>query len=130
MKKLFIGSAFLSVLLLGSLVLIEAQAQTPGPDGNPVNCPAGTKCLPNPLNTNNTVFDLVQKVINWLAFTIGPILVTVMVIVGAFQMLLAKGDPKAFDTGKKTVLYTIIGYAILLLGSVLTSIVTDFLKVK
>lgn len=88
------------------------------------------KCLPNPLSTTSTIFELVQKVINWLSFTLGPILVTAMVIIGAFQMLLAKGDPKAFETGKKTILYTVIGYAILVLGSVLTDIVSDFLSVK
>lgn len=124
-KYLFSAILLVSIFSFGATTLAQQ-----GGDVTQSPCPAGTKCLPNPLNTSSTVFDLVQKVINWLAFTIGPILVTVMVIVGAFQMLLAKGDPKAFDTGKKTVLYTIIGYAILLLGSVLTSIVTDFLKVK
>ena len=94
------------------------------------DCPAGTKCLPNPLNTTNTIFDLVKKVIDWLINSLAPIVATVMVIIGAFQMLLAKGDPKQFDTGKKTVLYTVLGYAILLLGWSLTAIVGDFLNVK
>jgi hypothetical protein len=106
-------------VLTAGLVLAENQ-----PD-----CTAG-KCLPNPLNTTSTVFELVEKVVSWLSFTLGPILVTAMVIIGSFQMLLAKGDPKAFETGKKTVLYTVIGYAILLLGSVLTDIVSDFLGIK
>jgi hypothetical protein len=119
MKKLILFT--LLVMTLASFGVVALA------DG-PVTCPPGSKCLPNPLNSTNTVFDLVKKVVTWLVDFLAPLIATVMVIVGAFQMILAKGDPKAFDTGRKTVLYTVIGYAILLLGSNLTAIVSDFLN--
>lgn len=111
------------------VVTLASFGMTVLADG-PTTCPPGSKCLPNPLNSTDTVFDLIKKVVAWLVDFLAPLIATVMVIIGAFQMILAKGDPKLFDTGKKTVLYTVIGYAILVLGSVLTDIVSDFLNVK
>ena len=114
------------LLILAGLTATNALAQIPKPE--PLPQPPATT-LPNPLNTTGTVFDLVKKVVNWLVEFLAPMVATVMVIYGAFQMILAKGDPKMYEVGKKTILYTILGYAILLLGSVLTDIVSDFLSV-
>jgi hypothetical protein len=127
MKKLFFPS-LIFLTILGGLLSVGALAANP-PAPGPLPPPPATT-LPNPLNTTGTIFDLVKKVVDWLVTTLAPIIATVMVIIGAFQMILAKGDPKLFDTGRKTVLYTVIGYAILLLGSVITTIVSDFLNVK
>jgi hypothetical protein len=119
MKKLILF-VFLVIVAISFSSMVLA-------DG-PVACPEGTKCLPNPLNTTGTIFDLVKKVIDWVGKTLAPIIATLMVIIGAFQMIFSNGDPKKFDTGRKTILYTVIGYAILLLGWGITTIVSDILK--
>jgi hypothetical protein len=125
MKKLFFPSFFFLLILAG---LASTNVLAEGPTPKPLSPPPATT-LPNPLNTTGTIFDLVKKVIDWLIKFLAPTVATVMVIYGAFQMILAKGDPKMYEVGKKTILYTILGYAILLLGSVLTDIVSDFLSV-
>ncbi len=50
-----------------------------------------------------------------------------MILIGAFQMLFSAGDPDKFQTGKKTILYTVIGYAIIFLSSVIISVVQNLL---
>lgn len=51
-----------------------------------------------------------------------------MVLVGAFQMLVSAGDPAKFQAGQKTILYSAIGYAIIFLGWGITSIIQSLLS--
>jgi hypothetical protein len=41
----------------------------------------------------------------------------IMVIVGAFQMMTAAGDPTKFGNGKKTLIYAAVGFVIVLFAS-------------
>ncbi|MEK7629941.1 MAG: pilin [Patescibacteria group bacterium] len=83
--------------------------------------------LCNPLGDTNDISDLIHKIVNWLVTLSAPIAVG-MIVWGAFQMIFAAGDPEKFKTGKKTILYTLIGYAIILIGWGITSIITNFFK--
>jgi hypothetical protein len=51
-----------------------------------------------------------------------------MILIGAFQMLFSGGNEEKFKLGRKMILYTAIGYAIILIGWGLTSIIRDFLS--
>lgn len=84
-----------------------------------------TITLPNPLGTGTTFVTLLN---NFLAFllTAGAIIATIMIVIGAFQMLFAAGDPEKFAKGKKTILYTVIAYAILLVSSGLVAVIKNF----
>ena len=64
----------------------------------------------------------ISAVTNWL-FIILTIIVTLMVIFGAFNLLTSAGDPKKTELGKKTIMYAIIGLAIALIAKIIPSVV-------
>ena len=87
-----------------------------------------TKTLTNPLKGTNTITELIAKITDWLAKTLAPIVVTIMVIVGAYQILFAAGDVEKIKTGRKTIVYAVVGYALVLIGLGITGIIESLLK--
>lgn len=87
---------------------------------------SGPITLQNPLTGCNDLSCPVTAVINFL-FTIAIPLCGIMVLVGGFQMMTAAGNPEKFGTGKKTILYAVIGFVVILLaGSVAALIQSIF----
>ncbi|MEK7512781.1 MAG: hypothetical protein AAB601_01120 [Patescibacteria group bacterium] len=70
--------------------------------------------LTNPLGQTN-LLSIITGLMPRLIGIATPI-AAVMIIVGAFYMLFAGGDPAKFGTGKNIILYTAIGYAIILIA--------------
>lgn len=91
------------------------------------NTPTTVVTLPNPLGTTSTVMDLLKKIVDFLLVIASPI-AAIMIIWGAFQILFAAGDTEKFATGKRTILYTVIGLAVILVGWGFVSIIEDVLK--
>jgi len=65
------------------------------------------------------------KIVNVIFYVSIPI-VSVMVLVGAFQILTSAGNPEKIQTGKKTIYWAIGGFAIIIIGLGITSIIEDF----
>jgi len=91
--------------LLLSVFFLEiphALAQDRGPITqrvtNPLSCP-DLGCV-------------VTKIIHGLFILAIPV-VTIMVLVGGFQIMTAGGDPEKLKNGKKTVLYAAIGFIVI-----------------
>jgi len=84
-----------------------------------------TITIPNPLKVT-TIAALVERINRWLIYIGAPIL-TLMVIIGAFQILTAGGNPEKVTSGRKTITYAVIGYALLLLSSGITKIIESIL---
>lgn len=84
--------------------------------------------LPNPLQTTS-IIDLLNTIIRSLTWVAAPIAV-LMIIVGAFQMMSAGGDPEKFKTGRKTILYAAVGFAIFLMARLLIGITAELLGAK
>src|SRR5262245_3717982 len=55
---------------------------------------------------------VVNKLLEALA-KMAPPFVAVMVLIGAFQIMTAGGSPEKFRAGQKTILYSVIGYAVI-----------------
>ena len=52
--------------------------------------------------------------------------IAVLVIVfGAYQILFAAGDPKKFQTGVKTIIYALIGLAVIFMGDIIVNILRE-----
>lgn len=83
--------------------------------------------LPNPLGTTTTIALLIEKIVAFLQTIAIPIL-AIMVIWGAFQILFAAGDPEKFKKGQKTILYSVIGFAIILIANGIAAIVERLLR--
>jgi len=114
MKTIFLFSivfVFASLLLV-SVIPVFADTNTGGG-------------LPNPLAAD-TIPELLNKIVEFLRDIAAPI-VAIMIIVGAFQILFAGGDPEKFKKGKNTILYTVIAYAIIWIGWGITEIIKDIL---
>jgi|GEM_PF-1357894 len=82
--------------------------------------------LPNPLNADS-IPQLIAGVFKSIVQYVAPPIAAVMIIVGAFQMLTAGGNPEKFALGKKTILYTVMGLVVVLLGMVLAQLVAEIL---
>jgi hypothetical protein len=67
-----------------------------------------------------------NNVIKFLAGVAIPITV-IMVLVGAFQMMTSAGDPEKATQGRKTIQYAAIGFAIAILATGITSLITNIL---
>jgi hypothetical protein len=87
----------------------------------------GQITLTNPLGNNcNDLTCPAQAVINFL-FTIAIPLCAIMVLVGGFQMLTAAGDPAKFSTGRKTILYAVVGFAVILVAGGVATLIKNML---
>ncbi len=72
---------------------------------------------------------LVKGIANWV-YWIALALAPLMIIIGAFYLITASGDPERVNTGKKIITWTIIGIAIVLLSTGIMSIIEEILSVK
>ncbi len=77
----------------------------------------------------DTIEGLIEGIAKWLTIIAAPI-ATIMILVGAYQILFSAGDPVKVATGRKTILYTIIAYAIILIGWGIASVIKNFLGIQ
>ena len=74
--------------------------------------------------SNESVADIVIKVINWLLGILAALAVLVLIIAG-IMYILSGGDEGKVETAKTWIIYAIIGLIIALLGYVIVSIVSN-----
>jgi hypothetical protein len=70
--------------------------------------------LINPLGTTN-IIQIINNVLNYLIYISVPIL-AIMILVGGFQILTARDNPEKIQSGRKTLMYAVIGFAIILIS--------------
>ncbi len=96
------------------------------PCGVGVACPDIT--LPNPLAPTTDIAELITTITSTIAWYIAPPIVAIVVMIGAYQILFSGGDVERVKTGKRTVLFAVVGYLVVLLGLGVVSIVRDILS--
>ena len=135
-KKFLFGLLF-SFLLFYSLVpLFFASAQMPAN-----NCddycssydsathsyrleePAGTTCLCSP---TPSISELIARIVRY-AFYVAILITPLMIIVGAYYIMTSGGDPERVKLGKGIIVWTLVGFAIIISSRVIIAIVKDFL---
>ena len=115
---------FLFLLANFNLFLGQAFAQgRPGGGGTPGEYPI------NPATQYKTIEDLLHGIVGWIV-KIGAPIATIMILVGAYQILFSAGDPEKVKTGRNTILYTAIAYGIILIGWGITTVIKEILGVK
>jgi hypothetical protein len=76
---------------------------------------SGAGTLPNPLANNVTsIFDFVRDVLGNIVLPIGSIVVVFFIIYAGYLFVTAGGNEKKLETAKKTLLWVLIGSAVLL----------------
>lgn len=82
--------------------------------------------LLNPLGSNATIPSVLKRIFNEAAIILAFV-IPIIIIIGAFQMMFAAGDPEKFATGRKTIVYAVIGYVIILMANGIIAIVIKIL---
>jgi hypothetical protein len=80
----------------------------------------------NPLGCGN-LGCVAAKIVSGL-LTISVPIASIMILVGAFYMLTSGGNEERFAQGKKVLLYAVIGFAVVLISQVATSLINDILS--
>lgn len=88
----------------------------------------GTEGFPNPLEYE-TFGELIEAIIKFI-FNIAVVVAPLMIIIGAFYLITAAGDPKKIGTGKNIIIYTLIGLAIIMLARGLLTMIESVIGVK
>lgn len=84
-----------------------------GSPGGGIGSPNGI-LLSNPLGSSN-IIEIINKVINFLIIVSIPLL-ALFILIGGFQILTAKENPKKLENGKKTIQWAALGFAIILVS--------------
>ncbi len=82
----------------------------------------------NPLRAEN-INDLIETIMTWLRIIVLPIAVIVIVISGIMMMYAGK-DPGKFQTGKKMLIWAVIGLAVILIGEGFTKLIESIIELK
>lgn len=87
--------------------------------------PGGGFTIPNPIKCA-TLPDCISRITKWLIAIAVPITI-VMVVVGAYQFMTSGGNPEKVSGAKKTIMYAVIGFAIILLAQVFVYVLSDLI---
>lgn len=88
---------------------------------------SGSVPLPNPLKTDNIVV-LLEKITGAIVKFIAPPIAVLMVIIGAFMILTAGGNPEQVKKGRQTLIWTAVGFGIILLANLLLKLIRELLN--
>ena len=92
----------------------------------PATQAAGEIKLANPLGAGATIPGILKRIFNQVAIILAFV-IPIIIIIGAFQMMFAQGNPEKFAEGQKTITYAIIGYVIILMANGIIAIVQRIL---
>lgn len=84
--------------------------------------------LPKPL-ADETIASVINRVAGYLTIIATPI-ATIMILIAAFKMMTASDKPEKRQEAIRMIIWTVIGYAIILIGTGITSIIKEILNVK
>jgi hypothetical protein len=118
--------AFPSLLAVAALVGTGSKALAGDIGGGVPSAGSQSITLTNPLSCD-TLGACLDSIVPKLVQIAVPI-VAIMVVVGAFQIMTAGGKEEKVTSGRKTLLYAVIGFAIILLATSVRFIIQDVLK--
>lgn len=81
--------------------------------------------IENPLKAK-TFEELINNIIDFI-FYVAMALAPLMVLIGAFYIMSAGGNPKRVETGKNIILYTVIGLVIVFLAKAIVFMIRQVL---
>ncbi len=85
--------------------------------------------LPNPL-IHETFESLLDSIITFLAFYLGPPIAVIMILVAGFYFVTAAGDPDKIERAKKIILWTLIGLLILFSAKGIVALLKDVIGLQ
>lgn len=110
----------LAITMLASIIVGAIRIALLGNGGNIGNCTAGA-------NACVTANDLVKNLIDWV-IGIAGVVSAVFLVYGGIQYVTSSGDPSKLKRAKDTILYALIGLAIVALATVITAFVSNTIR--
>lgn len=140
MNKINYKISFLAVVLALTLapqlfLAVNAVGSAPAPSPTVIS-PRDTAVktqsitLPNPLGATKTIPELIGKIVDWLILISSIAVLPFMIIWGAYQLLMAGGNPDKVIEGRHTITWAVVGYGLLLLSKGIEFIIQDVLTGK
>ncbi len=112
------------VLILAVFLLVGARLASA--DTGPLDTGSNhTGLLQNPLGGSCNDLSCPIKAVTDFLFTISIPLVGIFILVGGFQMITAAGNPERFSKGKKTILYAVVGFVVVILAGSVASLIRN-----
>lgn len=124
-KKIFFLVAIFLLVFSSKKVLADPPAGIP-----PINSGAPETSyfsLPKPL-ADETIASVINRIAGYLTIIATPI-ATIMFLIAAFKMMTASDKPEKRQEAIRMIIWTAIGYAIILIGTGITSIIEEILNV-
>lgn len=124
--KKFLGTLTIILpLILFCMTSVALAAGNPGQGGGQGNPPAVPISLvfENPFKVGNNLYDVVKAIVEHVIMPIGGVLCVLAFIWAGFQYVTAGGDQTKIKKAHQTLLYTVIGTAILLGAWVISEVV-------
>ncbi len=90
-----------------------------------IPCLAEAIRIPNPLEAE-TFEELIENLIDFI-FWVAAAIVPLMIIIAAFYFITSAGNPDKVKTAKDIILYTIIGFTIVLLAKGIVSVIKQII---
>jgi len=119
-KKLFAFPWLLVNKVLAEDDFIPSWLNGSQPRGSP------SVTLDNPLGTAN-IMVIINNILNYLIYISVPIL-AIMILIGGFQILMARDNPEKIQKGRTTLMYSVIGFTIILISKGVALILLRILK--
>lgn len=85
----------------------------------------GQITIENPLQAES-LEDLIYGIIDFI-WKVATAVAPLMIVIAGFYFLTAAGNPQQIDTAKKIILYTVVGYAIIMLSAGLILVIKEIL---
>lgn len=80
--------------------------------------------LKNPLQNTNNIQDFLAKILHAVVLLLSPVIILMLVYTG-FLFVRAQGSPEEIETARRTLLYTLIGAAIILGAEALAKVIQN-----
>ena len=105
------------LFLLGIIVVMPVMAAD---QGNMMTI------ITNPLKTTDTK-EFIERLGNWI-FTFSIAVVPVMILVAAYMFVTGGGNPTKMQSARKLLLYTLIGFAIMMMAKGIIALLATILS--
>ncbi|MDD3548408.1 MAG: hypothetical protein WC288_03020 [Candidatus Paceibacterota bacterium] len=85
--------------------------------------------IENPLKETSDISELINRIIDIL-FTVAIWVAPIIIVYAGFQYVTSAGNPEKIKSAQRTLIYAMIGFAIVLIAKAVPDLIKEFLTVK